>query len=458
MTATTTLEDLLGCPVFHPGRPGYAEEVTGFNLATVHTPDVVVGATCTADVVAAVRWAAERSIAIAVQATGHGATSPVDGGLLISTRRMNDVAVDPRTRTATVGAGATWRTVLAAAAPHGLAGLSGSSTGVGVVGYTLGGGLPVLGRTFGWAAERVRRLEVVTADGELHRVDAQTEPELFRALRGGKGNVGIVTSMTFELLPVTRIHGGGLVFPGERAADVLAAYAAWAPRLPDTVSTAVQLLRLPPFPDVPEPLRGRFVVRLSAAATGDAGEAARLLAPMRAVTPPILDAVGELPVTRIDDVYQDPDHPVPAEEGSQLLADLPDAAVRTLLDLAGPGADPPLLLVALRHLGGALARPATADGDAICARDARFLLQTVGVPAGPRAAEVTGAVAAVLTAMAPHSTGRTLLNLHGRPGDDADRARPWTPEVHDRLRRAKGRYDPANLLRSGHAVAPLPAA
>jgi hypothetical protein len=179
---------------------------------------------------------------------------------------------------------------------------------------------------------------------------------------------------------------------------------------------------------------------------------------MRAAAPPMLDGVGELPYPSVDQVYQDPDHPVPAEEGSALLRELSDAAVTTLLDLAGPGADTPLLLVALRHLGGALARPPAADGDAICARDAQFLLQTIGIPAGPRAAEVPGAVAAVLTAMAPHSTGRTLLNLHGRPGDDADRARPWTPEVHDRLRRAKGRYDPANLLRSGHAVAPLPAA
>jgi hypothetical protein len=456
MTLATPLEDMLGCPVFHPGRPGYAEEVSGFNLASSHTPDLVVGATSATDVVAAMRWAAERELPVAVQATGHGATAPIEGGLLISTRRMNDVAVDARARTATVGAGATWRTVLAVATPHGLAGLNGSSTGVGVVGYTVGGGLPVLGRAHGWAADRVRRMEVVTADGRLHRVDAATEPELFWALRGGKGNVGVVTSMTFELLPLTRIHGGGLVFPGERAAEVLAGYAEWAPTLPDTMSTALQLLRLPPFPDVPEPLRGRFVARLAVAHTGDAAEAERLLAPMRAVAEPMLDGVEELPYARIDEVYQDPDHPVPAEEGSLLLGGLSAPAIGTLLEQAGPGADPPLLLVALRHLGGALARGAAGD-DAICARDAQFLLQTVGIPAGPRAAEVPGAVAAFLSAMEPHSIGRTFVNLHGRPGSEADRARPWTPEVHERLRRAKGRYDPADLLRYGHAVAPLPA-
>jgi FAD/FMN-containing dehydrogenase len=118
MTLATPLEDMLGCPVFHPGRPGYAEEVSGFNLASSHTPDLVVGATSATDVVAAMRWAAERELPVAVQATGHGATAPIEGGLLISTRRMNDVAVDARARTATVGAGATWRTVLAVATPR----------------------------------------------------------------------------------------------------------------------------------------------------------------------------------------------------------------------------------------------------------------------------------------------------------------------------------------------------
>ena len=453
MTTTASLAELLDCPVFHPGDPGFAEEIAGFNLATVHTPDVAVGATSADDVVATVRWAAARDLPVAVQATGHGASAPVEGGVLLSTRRMDDVAIDPHARTATIGAGATWRDVLTAAAPFGLAGLTGSSTGAGVVGYTLGGGLPVLGRAFGWAADRVRSIDVVTADGELRTVGPDREPELFWALRGGKGNCGIVTAMTFELLPVGRIHGGPIVFPGAAAPDLLPAYAAWTRTLPEEMASALILLRLPPFPEVPEPLRGRFVVQLSVAWTGDAGAAGQLLAPMRAVAPAVLDGFGEFPYAEIDRVHQDPDHPVPAVEGSLLLETLSEDAVRTLLELAGPDSDCPLLLVGLRHMGGALARPAAVE-DAVCARDAGYLLQTVGIPAGPHAAQMPAAVGSLLAAMTPHSTGRTLLNIHGRPGDAADRARAWTPEVHERLRRAKRRYDPANLFRSGHAVLP----
>ena len=174
---------------------------------------------------------------------------------------------------------------------------------------------------------------------------------------------------------------------------------------------------------------------------------------MRGRAPVLLDGVGELPYVEVDRVFLDPEHPVPAEEGSLLLRELPAAAVDTVLELAGPEATTPLLFLMLRHMGGALSRPPAGE-DATCGRDAQYLLQTVGIMAGPHAAEVPAATAAALAAMAPYSTGRTFINMHGRPGDAADRARPWTPEVHDRLRRAKRRYDPENLLRFGHAVEP----
>jgi FAD/FMN-containing dehydrogenase len=454
MTDTAQREIELTGIVLRPGDPGFAAEIAGFNLATTHTPEVVVGATGPADVVAAVRWAAARGRSIAVQATGHGANIAVDGGVLINTRRMCAVQIDPATRTATVGAGATWRDVLAAAEPHGLAGLNGSSSSVGVVGYTTGGGLPVLGRPFGYASDHVRGFEVVTADGRPRHVDAGTEPDLFWALRGGKGNAAVVTSMTFGLVPVARIFGGSVFYPGAAAADLLPAYADWVAGLPEATSTALQLLRLPPFPDIPEPLRGQFVVQLCVAHTGDAAEGAALLAPMRAAARPVVDTVAELPYLEVDRVYQDPDHPMPAREGCVLLRELSAGAIDAVLDLAGPATDSPLLLLALRHLGGALARP-PAVPDAVCMRDAGFLAQTVGVLAGPRAADVPAATAAAQEALAPFATGRTTVNLHGTPGDDADRARAWTPEVYERLRRVKQRYDPAGRLRAGHTV-PLP--
>lgn len=235
-------------PVLRPDDEAYMTEVTGFNLSPRHTPDIVIGATGTDDIVAALRWATATGTPVSVQATGHGANFPIVDGLLINTSRMTDVRIDPAERTATVSAGAKWRDVLEAAAPHGLAALNGSSTDVGVIGYTLGGGLPVLGRTYGYASDLVRSFQVVTPDGVLHETDATREPDLFRALRGGKGNVGVVTSLVTELIPLTRILGGAIYYAGTDAEAVLNAYASWTPTLPEEMCTAFSLLRLPRSP------------------------------------------------------------------------------------------------------------------------------------------------------------------------------------------------------------------
>jgi FAD/FMN-containing dehydrogenase len=240
---TTTLDDVLPCPVLRPGDAGFSEEVTGFNLAHPHEPDAVIAATCAADVVTAVRWAARQGMPIAVQATGHGANAPMDGGLLISTRRMNQVSIDLEARTATVGAGATWQDVLRVAGPHGLAGLCGSSSGVGVVGYTVGGGLPVLGRAFGWAAQRVRGMEVVTADGEQRSVDAHHEPDLFWALRGGGGgHLGVVTSFTMSTFAAPTITRAFLAWPFSAAGEVVPRWLATAPTADRRLWSTLKLL------------------------------------------------------------------------------------------------------------------------------------------------------------------------------------------------------------------------
>lgn len=167
-----------------------------------------MGAASAADVAAAVRWAADRGLTVAVQATGHGLTGSLDGSVLITTGRLDTVVVDPAARTARVGAGVRWRQIIDAAAPHGLAPLSGSSSGVGVVGNTLGGGLGLLSRRYGFAADHVRRAELVTADGAIRTVDAGTDPELFWALRGGKGNLGIVTELELGGPAVGRPRSG----------------------------------------------------------------------------------------------------------------------------------------------------------------------------------------------------------------------------------------------------------
>jgi hypothetical protein len=441
-------------PVLRPTDDGYATEVTGFNLASVHTPDIAIGATSTDDIVTALRWAAATGTPVTVQATGHGANFPVTEGLLLNTSRMTDVTVDPDTRTATIAAGAKWSDVLAAAAPHGLAALTGTSTDAGAVGYTVGGGLPVLGRAHGYAADLVRSFQVVTADGTLRATSADEEPDLFWALRGGKGNVGVVTEMVMELLPVPQLFGGGIYCPGEHAEALLRAWVEWTATIPDEMCSAYHLLRLPPLPDIPEPLRGNFWARVAVAWPGDPAAGEELIAPLRTAAPVTVDTVSVIPYTEIDTIHMDPQNPLPARESCALLHALTPEAITAFLDVCGPSAPPdyPLLLIGLRHMGGALARPCTVE-DAICARDADFLLESVGVLMGPEAGDaVEAATLALYTAMAPHGTGLTMVNIHGRPGDDLDRARAWSPEVYDRLRRTKAKYDPQNLLRHGHTV------
>jgi FAD/FMN-containing dehydrogenase len=177
--AGTLAEDVEGV-VLRPGDEAYAQECATYNLSLTRRPAVAVGAKTPADVVSAVRFASRRKLPVGVLATGHGISRPADGSVLVTTRRMNAVSVDPATRVARAEAGARWQQVIDAAAPFGLAPLNGSSPEVGVVGYTVGGGLsPTLGRSKGWAADHVRAIDMVTADGRILRATPEQETDLF---------------------------------------------------------------------------------------------------------------------------------------------------------------------------------------------------------------------------------------------------------------------------------------
>jgi FAD/FMN-containing dehydrogenase len=451
------LSNAVSGPVALPDSPDFAEETFAFNVATVHRPDVVLGAADAQDVAVGVKWAAERQLPVSVQSTGHGAESAVDGGLLITTRRLQELQIDPIERTARVGAGVKWRSVLEASVPHGLIGLHGSSTDVGVVGYTVGGGLPVLGRAHGFAADHVRSMDVVTADGVLRRIDAEAEAELFALMCGGKGNFGIVTALEFNLFELGDFYGGGIIYPGADAAKILTAFREWLPTLPEETSPSISLLRLPDMDFVPPPLRGQFVVHLRFAFLGNREDGDALLAPMRAVSTPLMDTAGPMSYLDVDQIHMDPADPLPFSDGGALLEDFGEEAAAELLRLAGDGADCPLLLIEIRPLGGALSRGGVLP-NAVSGRDAAFLLFLVGLKVPPLAEEVAASIRAILAAMAPYSTGYTLVNFHGEPGDDADRARAWSPAVYERMRAAKSSYDPGNLLRFGHAINGAPAA
>jgi FAD/FMN-containing dehydrogenase len=445
----STLANGVTGTVLRPEDEGYAAEVAAFNASRQHTPDVVVVPRSAEDVVHAVRWAGEHDLPVRVQATGHGAVLPITEGVLVSTRALDALTIDPERRTARIGAGVKWRRVIDAAAEHGLAGLCGSTSDVGVVGYTLGGGLPLLGRAYGFSSDHVRSFDVVTGDGRLHYVETGDGSELDWALRGGKGNVGVVTGMEIDLFEIPDLYGGAIFWPGELAPALLPAFAEWTKTLPDDFSTSISLLRLPPLPDIPEPLRGRFTVHLRVGYVGSDADGDRLVAPMREAAPPMIDMVGRMPFAELDRIHMDPEHPVPYEEAGMVLRELAPETIAAVLEQAGPDSQCPLLLVEMRLMGGALGRE---RDDAVGGRDAAYTLFGVGALMPPIADAVPGAIAALMEAGAPWSSGGSMVNFHGVPGDAADRARAWPPQTFERLRRAKATYDPGNLFRSGHAV------
>ncbi|MGN6331182.1 MAG: FAD-binding oxidoreductase [Motilibacteraceae bacterium] len=411
-------------------------------------PVAVVQAATADDVAAAVRVAAEHGLRVAPQGTGHGA-APLAGrladALLVRTGAMRAVSVDPAAQEARVEAGAVWADVVAAAAEHGLAVQAGSAADVGVVGYVLGGGMSWLARKHGLAARDVVAMEVVTADGQQRRLDAEHDAELLWALKGG-GPLAVVTAVTLRLHPLRELVAGALFWPLERAGEVLRAWRAWTGAVPEETMSCGRLLRFPPLEDIPEPLRGGAFVVVEVAHQGTAEEAEGLLAPLRTLGP-AMDTVATIPVPALAGLHMDPPGPVPGAGDGTLLRDLDDAAIDALLGAAGPGAPSPLLSVELRHLGGALAR-GSEDCGAGGALDAAFTLFCVGIAPVPEAERVVQAAsAAVLEALAPWDAGRSFRNF-------TESRRPLErfhgEATAARLRAARDVYDPAGLVLGNH--------
>jgi hypothetical protein len=364
---------------------------------------------------------------------------------------MQGVAVDPDRRIARVQAGVKWVKVLEAAAEYGLAGLCGSSSDVGVVGYTLGGGMGSLGRLHGFAADHVQAVEMVTADGQLRRVCAESDPELFWAVRGGKGNLGIVTALEIDLVPVSGLYAGGIFFAGDDAPAVLHAFRAWAPTMPEDVSTSVAILRLPPLEELPPPLRGQTVVHLRFAYSGtDFALAERLVEPMKASGTVLLGFIGPIRTDEMDGIHMDPVDPMPAWEKGMLLDDLTDDAVDALLATAGPQLDIPLIMAELRLMGGALGRPAKVP-NAVPGRSAAYSLYVIG-PGVPELAQVVPAIArGILGALAPWASSENMINFLGDVSGPDEVAAAYPPATIRRLREVKHGVDPAGIFSFGHA-------
>lgn len=438
----------LGQRLLTPTDSGFNAAKSPWNLAIEQHPKLVVAAQSADDVRDAVRLAVDQGLPVGIQDTGHGAAVPADGALLVSTKNMTDLSVDAASATARFQPGVSWAQVIQAAAPSGLAPLTGSSTGVGATGYLTGGGLPVLARTFGLAADHVRSMDLVTADGQLRRLSPTENPELFWAVRGGKGSFGIVVSTQIDLMRVARLYGGGLMFPGANAAAVLHAWAGWVKTLPDEMNTSVGLLRFPDLPAVPEPLRGKFMVHVRIAYVGSNEQGAGLVAPLRALNP-VMDTVADMPYSQIGAVHNDPTDPSPSYSRVALLSRFDGDAVDRLVQVAGPAANLPPGLVELRCLGGALAR-AAASPSAIGHRDAGFSL-FLTTPVLPAA----GAEQAVIAGMQPWAIEGALPNFLGVNDTTPQQIRAcYTSADFDRLTAIKTQYDPHNLFRIGYTIPP----
>ena len=434
-----------------PEDAGWDQARAAWNLAADQRPDAVVFAENAADIASTVRFAAVNGIRVAAQGTGHGAAplAPLEGTILLKTERMRGVEVDADARTARVEAGVWGAELGQAAGEHGLCFLPGSSPDVGITGYTLGGGLSWLGRRYGFACNRVAAIELVDAEGEPRTVDADNDPDLFWALRGGGGGYAVVTAMHLDLLPIAEVYAGALIFPAEVGAAAVRTYRDWAANVPEEVTSVVRFVTPPPIPDVPEPLRGTPLLTIDAACIGGQAEGEATIAPLREIGETIMDTFEWMPTAGLSRIHMDPENPVPGVGEGMTIRELPDEAIDAFVSLAGPGSSSPLLLSELRHLGGALSRPAE-NGGALSHLDAGFVMYSIGMPMTPELAEAIPAhLKRTGETMSPWAAGGGYYNFVEGPCD-VDAILP--PDVCDRLGEVKRKWDPSGRIVANHAV------
>jgi len=431
-----------------PGDDGWDEARLAWNLAADQRPAAVAIPDNVGDVVEIVEFARDAGLRVAPQGTGHGAMAMGNLGdtILMKLHRLRSITIDAEAQTARAGAGTIWIEVVEAAAEHGLAALAGSSPDVGVVGYTLGGGLSWLGRKLGIGANQVTAIEVVTADGRLHRVDREEQPDLFWALRGGGGNFGVVTAIEFRLFPIREVYAGILWFPVDRAGEILAEWRAWSDGLSDETTSVGRILQLPPIDEIPEPVRGKSFVVVQVIHLGSEDEGRELVAPLRGLGP-VMDTVAWVPVESLAHLHMDPDHPVPGSGDGMALDDVDTDTIDAIVSHT-VGA--PILSVEIRQLGGAIGRSHPEHG-ALASLDAPFIIFAIGMAPTPETlAAVESSVASLRAALEPWESPHTYLNFA------ETRRNPkslWTETSYKRLRRIKKAVDPRNVIRSNHELA-----
>jgi FAD/FMN-containing dehydrogenase len=435
-----------GGDLFLPEHGLYEEARRVWNGMIDRHPAAIARARTSADVVAAVNFAREHGLEIAVRGGGHSAAglAVVDDGLVIDLTEMNQVQVDPERRIARAGGGTTLGVFDAATQAHGLATTGGVISTTGIAGLTLGGGLGHLMRSRGLACDNLIGAEVVLADGSVVRTSETEWPELLWGLRGGGGNFGVVTEFEYRLYPLDGMYAGLLLYPRERAVEAARTYREQTALAPDELSTFFALLSSPD---------GAPITAFVPAYAGDAAAGEAAVAGYRAMGEPIADMVGPIPYVALQQML-DEGFPPGANNywRSHFLTGIPDEAIEIMV--AGANAAPsPLNSVLIEHLGGAVARVGN-DETAFDHRDAEYNFLIMAVWTDPAEADANIAWARELwDAMQPFARG-VYVNYLG-VGDSVERVRAgYSPEKYARLAALKREVDPENFFRRNQNIPP----
>jgi hypothetical protein len=435
-----------------PGHPGYDGARLAWNFAVDQRPAAVVSVASPAEVSEVVRTAALAGLRVAPQSTGHNAGPLAERGLedvvLLRTGHLDAVGFDERRNVVRVEGGAVWEPVVDACAKYGRAVLHGSSPDVGVAGYTLGGGMGWYARKLGLATNSLVAVEIVIGDGTLVRADAETNAELFWAVRGGGGSFGVVTAMEFRTFDIADAYAGMLMWDLSDAEPVLREWAAWAPTAPEEITTSFRVLRFPPIPDLPDFLRGRSVVVVDGAVLGSDERGTELLAGLRALRPQ-LDTFGRVPAPAVSRIHMDPEGGAPAVSRTATLGAMPDAAIDAFLGAVGPDAGTHLMMAELRQLGGALGRPAEGGG-ALSHLDGDFVAFGLAMaPTAELAAAGRGEAGAFVQALEPFTTSRPYLNFVETA---AETRKAYAESTWLQLKGIRSAVDPYGVFAANHPV------
>ena len=417
-------------------------------------PAVIIRVADANDVAEAVRFAAAAGLEVAVRSGGHsGAGHGVtEGGVVIDLRDMKGIEIDADSRTAWADGGVTAREYTEAAEAHGLATGFGDAGSVGITGLALGGGIGYLVRKHGLTIDSLLEAEIVTADGDVRRVSATEEPDLFWAIRGGGGNFGVVTRLKLALHPVDGFAGGMIVLPA--TAEVVAGFIAAADAAPDELSTILNVMPCPPMPFVPQEVHGSVVAMGQLAWTGGAATADAAFAPFRALATPIADLLRPMRYAEMfpPDAEGAAEDPHPAAVAGTMFVDGVDLAVAETIvgRLGASGA--PMRVAQLRVLGGAMAR-IPADATAFAHRSSRVMVALAAFYESPEQLSERQAWVEGFAAALQQSDEGAYVNFIGDEGQERVRA-AYPGPTWDRLRALKRRYDPTNLFRLNQNVPP----